>query len=245
MSTITLTASMRSNLAALKTIQGQMDTTQGRLSTGKKVNSAIDNASSFYQSRALTNRASDLDSLLDSMGQGIQTIQAANEGIEAITSYIEQAKSVANSAFALDAGATDYATQLANYKDQFNAIVGEIGTLAQDASYQGVNLLKGGKLTVMFNETRTHKLDVQGDDVVAKMAAAGIGFGAASWTDATGVEASLTAITKAVDYLRDYSSVLGNNFSIIETRQNFTEALIDVLETGSDNLVLADMNEES
>ena len=89
MSTITLTASMRSNLAALKTIQGQMDTTQGRLSTGKKVNSAIDNASSFYQSRALTNRASDLDSLLDSMGQGIQTIQAANEGIEAITSYIE------------------------------------------------------------------------------------------------------------------------------------------------------------
>ena len=46
MSTITLTASMRSNLASLKAIQGQMDTTQTRLSTGKKVNSAIDNASS-------------------------------------------------------------------------------------------------------------------------------------------------------------------------------------------------------
>ena len=96
---ITLTASMRSNLSSLKSIQSQMDKTQERLSSGKKVNSAIDNASSYYQSRALTNRASDLDSLLDSMGQGIQTIQAANEGIEAITSYIEQAKSVANSAF--------------------------------------------------------------------------------------------------------------------------------------------------
>ena len=245
MSTITLTASMRSNLASLKAIQGQMDTTQTRLSTGKKVNSAIDNASSFYQSRSLTNRAADLDGLLDSMGQGIQTIQAANEGIEAITSYIEQAKSVANSAFALDASATGYATQLAAYKDQFNVIVGEIGKLAADSSYQGINLLKGSKLTVMFNESRTNKLDVQGDDVVAKMADASIGFAAATWTDATGVEASLAAITKATNYLRDYSAELGNNFSIIETRQSFTENLVDVLETGADNLVLADMNEES
>ena len=245
MSTITLTASMRSNLASLKAIQGQMDTTQTRLSTGKKVNSAIDNASSFYQSRSLTNRAADLDGLLDSMGQGIQTIQAANEGIEAITSYIEQAKSVANSAFALDASATGYATQLAAYKDQFNVIVGEIGKLAADSSYQGINLLKGSKLTVMFNESRTNKLDVQGDDVVAKMADASIGFAAAAWTDATGVEASLAAITKATNYLRDYSAELGNNFSIIETRQSFTENLVDVLETGADNLVLADMNEES
>ncbi len=243
MSTITLTASMRSNLASLKAIQGQMDTTQTRLSTGKKVNSAIDNASSFYQARSLTNRAADLDGLLDSMGQGVQTIQAANEGIEAITSFIDQAKSVANSAFALDASATGYATQLAEYKDQFNAIVDEIGKLAADSSYQGINLLKGGKLTVMFNEGRTNKLDVQGDDVVAKMAA--VGFTTATWTDATGVNASLDGISKAVDYLRDYSSVMGNNFSIIETRQNFTEAMIDVLETGSDNLVLADMNEES
>ena len=245
MSTITLTASMRSNLASLKSIQGQMDTTQTRLSTGKKVNSAIDNASSYYQARSLSNRAADLDGLLDSMGQGIQTIQAANEGIEAVTSYIEQAKSVANSAAALDSSSADYGTQLANYKSQFNAIVGEIGKLAEDASYQGINLLKGGKLTVMFNEGRTHKLDIQGDDIVAKMADASIGFKPAEWTDAAGVNASLDAIAKATNYLRDYSTELGNNFAIIETRQSFTESLIDVLETGADNLVLADMNEES
>ena len=245
MSTITLTASMRSNLASLKAIQTQMDTTQTRLSTGKKVNSAIDNASSFYQARSLSNRAADLDGLLDSMGQGIQTIQAANEGIEAITSYLDQAKSIANSAFALDSTAEGYADQLAGYKNQFNAIVDEIGKLAEDASYQGINLLKGSKLTVMFNEGRTNKLDVQGDDVITKMAGEDIGFTRASWTNAAGVEASLGAITKAVDYLRDYSSVLGNNFSIIETRQSFTEAMVDVLETGADNLVLADMNEES
>ena len=117
--------------------------------------------------------------------------------------------------------------------------------MAEDASYQGINLLKGSKLTVMFNEGRTNKLDVQGDDVITKMAGEDIGFTKANWTNAAGVEASLGAITKAVDYLRDYSSVLGNNFSIIETRQSFTEAMVDVLETGADNLVLADMNEES
>jgi len=345
---ITLTASMRSNLASLKSIQSQMDTTQTRLSTGKKVNSAIDNASSYYQSRALTNRASDLDSLLDSMGQGIQTIQAANEGIESVTAFIEQAKSIANSAFALDSTAEDYVTQVNNYQTQFNQIIKEIGTLSKDSSYQGINLLTGGKLTVMFNETRTHWLDVQGKDIVSDMAASNIGFDVANWvepnsisaladdvtakenlmkdaeyminaaitdqdtldaaiaagtvytksgsaspytfTKVTGsatyaantfykhdtsntntaytqakenyddaveayntavknvsasINASLDAIGKAIDYLRDYSSELGNNFAIIETRQNFTEAVIDVLETGSDNLVLADMNEES
>ena len=328
---ITLTASMRSNLSSLKSIQKQMDTTQERLSTGKKVNSAIDNASSYYQSRSLTNRAADLDSLLDSMGQGIQTIQAANEGIEAITSFIEQAKSVANSAFALDPTAADYAAQVNAYQQQFNSIVAEINTLAQDSSYQGVNLLTGNNLTVMFNETRTHSLTVTGKNVVTDMAAGTIGFTNADWLStanvtaintalnalyntatspavsdqatldsaiaaggkvyaqyldtntgmnywkeettydstalahkhssstpaletaynaalqavSTAVNTTLSSITKAVDYLRDFSSDLGNNYAIIQTRQDFTEALIDVLETGSDNLVLADMNEES
>ena len=319
---ITLTASMRSNLSSLKSIQSQMDSTQEKLSTGKKVNSAIDNASSYYQSRALTNRASDLDSLLDSMGQGIQTIQAANEGIEAITSFVEQMKSVAESAAALDPNADGYADSIASYQKQFDSIMDEVNKLVSDASYQGINLLKGGKLTVTFNETRSNKFDIQGEDVVTKM---GIGK-AADWASvATGdkvtqnkvtdaeltlagdvkapagsqiytvtknddstveavlvggkyyeakasgaevtakadttpvvateevdvvsyadsIDASITEISKATDYLRSYATTLGNNYSIIETRQNFTESLIDVLETGSDNLVLADMNEES
>ena len=98
---ISLTASMRSNLMLLSNISRQMDKIQNILSTGKKVNSAIDNASSYYQARSLTNRASDLNSLLDSMGQGIQTIQAASEGLESATSYLEQMKSVAEQALAL------------------------------------------------------------------------------------------------------------------------------------------------
>ncbi len=382
---ITLTASMRTNLASLKSIQSQMDTTQERLSTGKKVNSAIDNASSYYQSRSLTNRASDLDALLDSMGQGIQTIEAANEGIEAVTEYVEQLKSVANSAFALDPTLDNYEEQIQSYVTQFNTIQEEIEKLISDASYQGINLLTGGSLTVTFNETRTNRFTIQGDDILAEMniqgpdtwvyqgdnvanataeeaisivegvtveaqtfkgtnadgseglyalgsdgkyykftdattpadpaevyegdvgdlvnitgggvtavtggphtvveavsidagtelytlngqtiakaddnnwynistkaqVATGAGVPADAEVKQTGgsyattIDATITSIANATDYLRSYSTELGNNYSIIETRQNFTDALIDVLETGSDNLVLADMNEES
>ena len=98
MADISLTASMRSNLLSLQQTQSLMDTTQERLSTGKKVNSAIDNPSSYYAAQSLTNRASDLSALLDSMGQAIQTIKAADEGISTITEFASQAKAIANSA---------------------------------------------------------------------------------------------------------------------------------------------------
>jgi flagellin-like hook-associated protein FlgL len=243
--TITLTASMRSNLSSLKTIQSQMDTTQERLSTGNKVNSAIDNASSYYQARSLNNRASDLDSLLDSMGQGIQTIQAANEGIEAVTSYLEQMKSVAESAAALDDTSDTYDDSLAAYAKQYDAINAEIAKLVSDSSYQGINLLKGGTLTITFNETRSNQFTVEGKTIIDDMKDLGVDTATGVWKDAETATASITAIAQATDYLRSYATELGNNYSIIETRQDFTDALIDVLETGADDLLLADMNEES
>ena len=86
---------MRTNLSSLKALANQMSKTQNVLSTGKRVNSAIDNASNYYQARALTNRAADLNALLDSMGQGIQTIEAATQGLTAATSILEQASAVA------------------------------------------------------------------------------------------------------------------------------------------------------
>ena len=80
MNDISLNASMRSNLLSLQQISKLQDRTQLRLSTGLKVNFATDNPSSYYTATALNNRADDLSALLDSMGQGVQTIKAANEG---------------------------------------------------------------------------------------------------------------------------------------------------------------------
>ena len=94
MSGISLTASMRSNLLSLQNIASQQDIVQNRLATGLKVSSAIDNPSSYYTASSLNNRATDLTALLDAMSQGVQTIKAASEAIDAGTKFLEQAKAV-------------------------------------------------------------------------------------------------------------------------------------------------------
>lgn len=429
MADISLTASMRSNLLSLQNTQSLMDMTQERLSTGKKVNSAIDNPSSYYASRSLTNRASDLNALLDSMGQAIQTIQAANEGIEAITSFAEQAKAIVNSArdipsnydkysitsndvstaglaaddvlivdsredmseFTLTFGAADAeqkfnvyvngeahevaleatsndaakaaadaktklqalglivedgdaagslkvrskdgsdiywindgtdgigtattaaksvtleAADIANsaalaaklttglgttatvevnadqitimaegkefvvagdaadklnmadsrksgnanepvaervsYAEQFNKILVQIDQLAQDSGYKGVNLLQENDLKVIFNEYRTSDLIVEGKDASTKGLQMSEAVG--DWQKDADLEISLQQVEDAINTLRTMASEFGTNYSIIQSREDFTENLVNVLEEGSDKLVLADMNEES
>lgn len=95
---IVLGAAMRSNLLSLQNTQRSIDSTQLRLATGKKVNSALDNPQSFFQAQSLNNRASDLTRLLDGIGQSIRTIEEADKGITALTSLVEQASSVAEEA---------------------------------------------------------------------------------------------------------------------------------------------------
>jgi flagellin-like hook-associated protein FlgL len=250
MSNISLTASMRSNLLSLQNTSKLMSQTQERLATGKKVNSAIDNPSSYYTAQALNNRASDLSALLDSMGQAISTIKAADEGISAITSFVEQAKAVATSA----ADTTD-ADERGAYAAQFNAIRAQIDNLANDSGYKGVNLLKGDSLTVTFNEGRDSQLVINGVTATS----AGLSIGEAkttgdateNWKDAgaTGATGAITkaieAASDAIETLRAHASAFGNNYSIVQTREEFTTNLINVLEEGADKLTLADMNEES
>ena len=438
MADISLTASMRSNLLSLQQTQDLMDQTQERLSTGKKVNSAIDNPSSYYTAQSLTNRASDLSSLLDSMGQGIQTIQAANEAIESITSFAEQLKSIANSArdisnnmktkvssakevdgktnatsaniyidsrkdmskaefttsgtseteknltlvvdgtehkitftegnsaaatataikaaiegagisgidvatdqgkvtvtgdgkaisvvagdsgvtgagtgvvtaidikdkdaagivaalasnpnvvasvdengkFVLtakeggtadaagqrihvfaDAGAkealgssfggvidTDVSDEEAiaernKYVEQYNEVLEQIDALAKDASYKGINLLQENDLKVVFNEDRSSSIEIKGVDASSK----GLGLESiekGGWNLDASIDDAITQVEGAISELRSMASDFGNNYSIVQTREDFTENLINVLEEGADKLTLADMNEE-
>lgn len=98
MADITLTAALRSNLLSLQGTQKLLDSTQLKLASGRKVNSALDDPTAFFASQSLTNRASDLNQLLDGMGQSIQTLKAADEGITSLTSLVNQAKSIAQTA---------------------------------------------------------------------------------------------------------------------------------------------------
>jgi hypothetical protein len=97
---ITLTAATRQNLLSLQGTADLLTQTQNRLSTGKKVNSALDDPTSFFTSQSLTGRSGDLGSLLNGISNGVQTIQAANQGITSIQKLVDSAKSTANQALA-------------------------------------------------------------------------------------------------------------------------------------------------
>lgn len=92
-SSVTLSASTRQNLLSLQDTAGLASTNQSRLSTGKKVNSALDNPVNYFTAQALNNRSSALSSLLDGISNGIQTIQAASKGIDSTTSLVKQLQS--------------------------------------------------------------------------------------------------------------------------------------------------------
>jgi flagellin len=98
MSDITLSSGIRQNLLALQNTSNDLNTTQEQLATGKKVNTAFDNPTSFFTSQSLTNRANDLSALLDQVGQAQQTLNAANDGLTGLTSLLEQALSTAQQA---------------------------------------------------------------------------------------------------------------------------------------------------
>ncbi len=331
MSQVTLSASMRSNLLSLQKTQGLMDITQERLSTGLEVNSALDNPSAYYTAQSLACRAKDLSALLDAMGQGVQTVQAANEGLEAITTFVQQAKAIANAAkdeanklvrstgefeipadgnlsliigdVSVDvavtaAGTTSLETLAeamntaiagnAKLKDKFlaaadgetitvksldsqevtvsfegagiklngsigndnryeavsryNEVLGQIDQVAKDAGYKGVNLLQENDITVVFNEDRSSAITVEGVDASAK----GLGLSVVeNWGDTNVIDVSIQEAETALNTLLVMSSDFGNNYAVIQTREDFTESLINVLNEGADKLTLADMNEES
>jgi flagellin-like hook-associated protein FlgL len=335
---------MRSNLLSLQNTVTLLNRTQERLSTGKKVNSAIDNPVSYFASQNLTSRASKIDGLKDSMGQAIQTVTAADKGITAITTMIEQAKGIAQTAQTaendqdslsvqltditntggadtiamgdvtftattadaatdFDAGATqaeaatnlaaainaydwsaetytfsatvsgdtltltkvDNATgmnkdvaaddvtptntttvetvntatsELESLQSQYNDLRDQLTALAEDSGYKGINLLKGDTLTVKFEST---SMDVAGFSASADS----LGITAAAWaTDADNVDGDLTKLDAALDTLSQKASMMAGNLSIITVRQEFSTSMINVLTEGSDNLVLADTNEE-
>ena len=108
MSDITLSAGVRQNLLALQNTTAQTNVVNEALATGKKVNSALDNPSSFFTSQSLSNRAQDLGSLLNSIGQAVQTLNAADQGITSLTSLVQSAKSIATQAEQATKGTVSY-----------------------------------------------------------------------------------------------------------------------------------------
>jgi flagellin len=244
MSDIVLSAGVRSNLLNLQQTSDLITSTQTRLATGKRVNSALDNPTNFFTSQGLSNRAADLGALLDAMSTGINTIQAANNGISAITKLVQSAQSLASQALQ-----TSDTTVRSGLAAQFNAIRTQIDQLAGDAGFNGVNLLNGDNLKVVLNESGTSSVTVNGVDDTTGTSGLDItatGGTGPDWTLAnnTGITTSQGELTAALSSLRSQAQSLGSNLSTVQIRQDFTKSMINTLKTGADSLTLADTNEE-
>ncbi|MFP3913055.1 MAG: hypothetical protein ACLFUT_13355, partial [Desulfobacteraceae bacterium] len=146
---IHLTAGMRENLYSLQKTTNSMEDTQSKLASGLKIQSALDDPINFFAAEGHRQRSGDLAQLKDAMSEAVQTVKAANNGIEAITDLIAQAKSIAQSA--KSAEDTSAADTLAG---QYNDVLNQIDRLANDSGYKGVNLLGGEneELDVLFSE---------------------------------------------------------------------------------------------
>src|SRR5262245_11175600 len=143
---ITLTSGIRGNLLLLQSKQGLLDRTQQRLSTGNKINSALDGPVAYFAAKGLNNRADDLASLKDSIGQSVSTIQTANTASTTIGNYLDQAQALVNQGYqslGSDANSVNLRKSLAT---QFNTLLDQINKLAQGANYNGKNLVIGNGL---------------------------------------------------------------------------------------------------
>ncbi len=353
MSDVTLTSGIRSNLLALTQTSNDLTTTQEALATGKKVNSAADNPSSYFTSQNLTQSANNLSSLLDQIGQGSQTINAATDGLTSLTSLLQQTLSTVQQAqssnwttaatttsgtslglttanvslaagtLSIDVGSSTYNVTIAasatlseveadingttglgstgsvtatddgsghlvltsnnapigftvvgnatsaalgvatnsttnnvaigssstrsTLQSNFNTLLTQVSQLASDAGYNGVNLLQGDSLTIDFNPTGTSALTISG----VTFNAAGLGLSATSGSGATSFQSDstlsslVTSINAALSTVQTQAETFGTNASTISTRQGFENAVINTLQTGAANLVVADQNVES
>ena len=233
---VQLTAGMRANLFSLQQTSKLMDLTQKRMSTGKKVITALDDPVNFFKSKDHYDRANDLTAKKDGMSESIKVIEAANTGIEAIYDLLAQMESLASAA-KTSSNTTDLAAQYDEIRDQ-------IAALAEDSGYGGQNLLNNDSLSVEFNEDGSNTLSVAGFLATGAGSIAGETVGVANFTDNTTIEANITEIDNAVSALRTEAQKLASSLSTIQIRADFTDQMVNTLTNGADNLVLADMNEE-
>lgn len=242
---ISLNSSVRDILLTLQKTTSDMEITQNRLATGKKVNSALDNPSAFFTSQSLYNRASDLSNLKDGISNAMSVIKASSEGLTGIEKMLTQMKSTAEQAIAAKTVA-----ERTKYSDQYDNLRTEITNLATDSSFNGVNLIKAtpDSIDVVFNEDGSSKYTIAG----VASDAAGLEITVANaWDDAdlddgkANIEGDLALINAALTTVRATQTTLGTSTSLLKIRSDFTSNMINTLNIGGDTLTNANMNEES
>ncbi|WP_029040894.1 flagellin N-terminal helical domain-containing protein [Cucumibacter marinus] len=219
-----------------------------------------DNGASL-DSSALT--ADDIVALInDQAGATIASNNGGNVDLTSTTTGASSSVAVASYSASVTGGSTGISngsntgadetsttTDVANPKrdelvTQYNELLTQIDDLAKDASFNGVNLLDGDSLSVLFNEDGSSSLDIGG----VTYSSSGLGLSevaSGGFDDDADINSTLDTLKSGIETLRTQSSKFGSNLSVVEIRQNFTKDIINTLETGAANLTLADSNEEA
>src|SRR5437660_7201718 len=158
MSGIVLSASVRQNLLSLQSTAELLATTQNRLSTGKKVNTALDNPTNYFTAQGLDNRANDISNLLDGIGNGVQVLQAANTGLTSLQKLVDTAKSIANQVLQAPAGYTAKSTSTSSAAVTVDPVTGNLvdGTLIKSGETLAIASTGGGVATsITFGASET------------------------------------------------------------------------------------------
>ncbi len=210
MAGITLSAAVRDSLLSLQTTTQLINRTQGRLSTGLAVQSAIDDPVKFFQAKTLADRGIDFDGKKADIDQGISTLTAALDGTEGIESIVSQMKGLA-----VSAKSATTAT-IAELVSQFNDLSNQIANLAKDTQYQGLNLINGTgeKLTVNFSTDTSSTLVVNSVDVTEK------GAGLAIRNAVTQAEQSGAVFNVSYDFATGLTVSTGSTLSITYAGQS-------------------------
>jgi flagellin-like hook-associated protein FlgL len=210
---ISLSAAVRSSLLSLSGTENLISRTQGRLSSGLRVSSPIDDAKIFFEAKALNDRASDFDEKKDGIDQGISSLSTALEAVESIDSLVQQLKGLAN------------------------------------AAKSGLNLINGTgqTLDVEFSTTTTSLISVASVDLTTGTLGLDITSVASltvTSTLTTKIDDAIAELDTALSTLRANAQELGGNVALLQTRLDFTESYVNVLEEGSAKLTLANITEE-
>ncbi|NPU69372.1 flagellar protein, partial [Bradyrhizobium sp. 83012] len=192
--------------------------------------------------------ANNLQASIDTTGK--ITLTTTNDAASATIGTIGGTSAASSQAFnGLTAAApvadTTAQTQRSSLVSQYNNVLAQINTTAADASFNGVNLLNGDTLKLTFNENGKSTLSITG----VTFNTGGLGLSnltsGTDFLDNNSANKVITLLNSASSTLRSEASTLGSNLSVVQIRQDFNKNLINVLQTGSSNLTLADTNEEA
>ena len=238
MADITLSAAVRSNLLALANTARLIDRTQDRLSTGLRVNSPIDDAKAFFESKALSDRAATINEKKDGIDQAVSSVSVALEAVNSLDTIVQQLKGIVNSP-----ASAGTAAEFAELNAQYDSLLSQIDNLAADTTYQGVNLVNGTgtTLTVSFSNSTSSNLTIASVDL--RQTGLGLATGV-TLSAATSRATAITQLDAAIATLDTKAKTLGSNVALLQTRLDFSSSYANELQAGSDKLVLADITEE-